>query len=129
MKRDCANGPEKSTHMFIVRNFYLTAGPVTLQVMNCPNTPIQVTPPSGSNTIPVVWSQPFALTNAGDQADILSQTHAPGDLFNIPSVTQVTYVFQASDAMEVCTFEVRVGKEVITSNFYVRYKKIYICLA
>ncbi|KAJ8021299.1 Hyalin [Holothuria leucospilota] len=109
----CSVGANTVSCVFTVA--VMTSGPVNIQVMNCPNAPIQVTPPSGSSTIPVVWSAPFALTNSGDRANILSQTHAPGDLFDIPSVTQVTYVFEAFGAMEVCTFQVRVAQPAVVT--------------
>ncbi|XP_071839995.1 uncharacterized protein [Apostichopus japonicus] len=84
-------------------------GPVVIDVLNCPTTDIAFLPSTLMDQVAVFWSEPFALSNTVDGlANVESQTHTPGDLFPIPSLTTVVYTFEDSGATGQCVFNIRV---------------------
>lgn len=94
------------------------AGPVVIDVLNCPTTDIAFLPSTLMDQVAVFWSEPFALSNTVDGlANVESQTHTPGDLFPIPSLTTVVYTFEDSGATGQCVFNIRVGECLSYTRF------------
>ncbi|XP_071489593.1 uncharacterized protein [Diadema antillarum] len=95
-------------------NVVIGAIDTTIPVVNgCP-TDFEVLTPEGSTSEVVTWTEPQAFDNSGSVA--VTQSHRPGDLFNL-GTTQVVYQFSDPSGNDAfCIFIVTVSELIIVDN-------------
>ncbi|KAJ8041709.1 Hyalin [Holothuria leucospilota] len=94
----------------LVHSFVLSVDDIPPTV-NCTDD-ISITAPSGVNAVPVVWEEPTAIDNSGEEIVQIRRSHDPGSTFPIGETT-VMYIFLDStgNAAE-CMFNVLVLQAV-----------------